>query len=60
MLMVPICFLAHLCRSTGRTKAVTMASESSSTLHKILKFLVSLLIPWMDQVDTLPDVKRLV
>ena len=54
--------LARLHESTGRTIAVTMATVSTSALLKMVKFLVKvfnrlyLLNPWMDLVDTLPDV----
>ena len=60
-------FLAHLYKSTGRAIAVTTASVSAtalaSSLFKMLKCLVEvfkslyLLNPWMDLVDTLPDVR---
>ena len=58
-------FLAHLYVITGRAIAVTTASvsASASALLKTLKFLVKifkslyLLNPWMDLVDTLPDVR---
>ena len=63
--------LARLYVSTGRAIAVTTASASAlasastsaSALLKMLKFLVKvfkslyLLNPWMDLVDTLPDVR---
>ena len=59
-------FLARLYKNTGRAIAVTtaswLASASMSVLLKMLKFLVKvfkslyLLNPWMDLVDTLPDV----
>ena len=59
--------LARLYESTGRAIAVTTASASASTLAsallKMLKFLVKVfkslyfLNPWMDLVDTLPDVR---
>ena len=51
-------FLARLYKSTGRAIAVTTASA----LLKMLKFFVKvfkslyLLNPWMDLVDTLPDI----
>ena len=58
-------FLARLYESTGRAIAVTTASAlaSASALLKMLKFLVKvfkslyLLNPWMDLVNTLPDVR---
>ena len=64
-------FLARLYISTGRAIAVTtlsasasaLASSSASASLKTLKFLVKvfnslyLLNPWMDLVDTLPDVR---
>ena len=56
-------FLACLYESTGRAIAVTTASALASALLKMLKFLVQvfkilyLLNPWMDLVDTLPDVR---
>ena len=59
--------LARLYVSTGREIAITTASasalESVSALLKMLKFLVKvykslyLLNPWMDLIDTLPDVR---
>ena len=54
-------FLARLYESTGR--AIAVITASASALHKMIKFLVKvfkrlyLLSPWMDQVDTLPDVR---
>ena len=54
-------FLARLYKSTGGAIAVTTASASA--LLKMLKILVKvfkslfLLNPWMDLVDTLPDVR---
>ena len=56
-----VLFLARMFESTGRAIAITKASASSS--FKMLKFLVKvfkslyLLNPWMDLVDTLPDVR---
>ena len=62
-------FLARLYVSTGRAIAVTtalasaLASASTLALLKMFKFLVKvfkslyLLNPWMDLVDTLPDVR---
>ena len=57
--------LARLYLSTGKAIAVApgSASASASALLKMLKFLVKafkslyLLNPWMDLVDTLPDVR---
>ena len=59
------CFLARLYKSTGRAIAVTTASALASALALLtmLKFLdkvfisLYLLNPWMDLVDTLPDVR---
>ena len=62
-------FLARLYESTGTAIAVTTASALGSALAsalallKLLKFLVKVfkslyfLNPWMDLVDTLPDVR---
>ena len=53
--------LARLYKSTGRAIAVTMALALA--LQKMLKFLAKvfkslyLLNPWMDLLDTLPDVR---
>ena len=55
--------LACLYVSTSRAIAVTTASALASALLKMFKFLVKvfkslyLLNPWMDLVDTLPDVR---
>ena len=67
LIKLQICFLACLYESTVRPIAVNTASASTSVsasaLLKMLKFLVKvlkslyLLNPWMDLVDTLPDVR---
>ena len=55
--------LARLYESAGRAMAVTTASALASALLKMVKYLVKvfkslyLLNPWMDLVDTLPDVR---
>ena len=59
--ILPFSFLARLYESTGRAIAVTTAFAYA--LLKMLKFLVKVfkslyhLNPWMDLVDTLPDVR---
>ena len=58
-----ISLLARLYENTRRAIAVTTASALASALIKMLKFLVKVFIslyllnPWMNLVDTLPDVR---